>query len=77
MKRETGYYWCKLKLVKHWYICYFDEDGKWYHGFTERHPIEIDEHQIIHDYVSSDPNYKLTIIDGSKVLELKNLTNPK
>ena len=53
--REEGYYWCKLKLVKHWYICYYNEDGKWYHGFTERNPIEINENQIkLEDYVSKN-----------------------
>ena len=55
--REEGYYWCKLKLVKHWYICYYNEDGKWYHGFIERNPIEINENQIkLEDYVFKNKN---------------------
>ena len=55
--REIGYYWCKLKLAKHWYICYYNEDGKWYHGFIERNPIEINENQIkLEDYVFKSKN---------------------
>ncbi len=55
--REVGYYWCKLKLAKHWYICYYNEDGKWYHGFIKRNPIEINENQIkLEDYVFKNKN---------------------
>lgn len=84
MKRETGYYWCKLKysaLREVWAIYYWS-GGFFWNGdmdYSEDCFDEIDEHPIIRKPsidISLENKSEFKIIDGSKLPELKNLINP-
>lgn len=87
MKRETGYYW--VKFENDWCIGFYNNQERIFpwtfvandFSFKENEIEEIDERPVIRQpnmtAFAEDLNYKMTTIDGSKLPELKNLSNPK
>lgn len=80
-KRQTGYYWILQDFDIGWEIALWN--GRWWSLFADTNHwqdnnfIEIDEHPITRQAHETLCRSEFTKIDGSKLPELKNLTNPK